>query len=34
MFEPTYEQMQVKIRSYDVVQFLKRIFSFDIKKLV
>jgi hypothetical protein len=34
MFEPTYEQIQVKVKSYDVVQFFKRIFSFDIKKLV
>lgn len=34
MFEPTYEQIQVKIKSHEVVQFVKRIFSFDIKKIV
>jgi hypothetical protein len=34
MFEPTYEHIQVKVKSYDVIQFLKRIFSFDFKKLV
>lgn len=34
MFEPLNEQVIIKIRLNEIIQFLKRIYFFDLKKLV